>query len=433
MGAVLRFGVPVCRYSGRLEGNMEAKEFFGCLLLKLLAEPAIISINSFERMITMKKIIVILTAVMLLFAGCAGGSSQPTATVIPDTEAMKEAENMYTQYLAKNPQGAELMLCAAGGKFVLLRSGDAIGEYETRAAALTAAAEGQENTLYATFDCGEENMYICAPENRFMHISFDDTAASLLNLNNAEYDSLFDEPFFKWLKGLHDTYGAKFSMYVFADCLSDVTDRFAAEFAAASDWMKFGLHSPNNDSNYKSATYDEGKQAWNDFVANIVRITGTEACIDRIPRLHNFAGSKNAVLGMRDANCGALGFLAADDTRTSYYLSASNSNKLYKYDHLTDNKNGLVFLTTERRAEDNTVYSSGLAGVLTKQMAEDPLKLTSCIIFTHETTIYNAETGTFKGRQTRIEDACRFAFENNIPFAYPQEVTLSVTENDISK
>ena len=257
----------------------------------------------------MRKVVIILTAVLMFLVGCTPGGNGPTETVLQDTEAMKEAENMYTQYLTQNPQGAELMLCAAGGKFVLLHNGDAVGEYETRGAALEAAAEGQQSKPYATFDCGAENMYICAPENRFMHISFDDTAASLLNLNNTEYDSLFDEPFFKWLKGLHDTYGAKFSMYVFADSLSDVPDRFAAEFTAASDWMKFGLHSPNNDSNYKSATYEEGKQAWNDFVANIIRITGTEACIDRIPRLHNFAGSKNAVLGMRDANCGALGFL----------------------------------------------------------------------------------------------------------------------------
>ncbi len=376
------------------------------------------------------RVILILMLALVLLVGCTPKDSGPK-----DTEAMKEAENMYTQYMSgSNAQNAELMLSIVGDKFVLLRNGDALAEYATKAEALTAAA-GESGTLYAIFDCGAENLYICAPENRFMHISFDDTAASLLNLNDSKYNSLFEEPFFKWLKGLHDSYGAKFSLYVFADCLGDVTDRFAAEFTAASDWLKLGLHSPNNDSNYKSATYDFGKQEWNNFVANILRITGSEDCIDRIPRLHNFAGKKEAVLGMRDANCGALGFLAADDTRASYYLNAKQSNDLYKNDHITDHANGLVFLTTERRAEDNAVYSSGLYKVLEKRYgdAANAVSMSSCIIFTHETTIYDAANGKFKGRQTRIEDACRFAYDNGIAFEYPQEVNLSVTDYDIYK
>ena len=48
-----------------------------------------------------------------------------------------------------------------------------------------------------------------------IHISFDDVASCISNLSKNSYASLFDEPFFGWLKNLHDTYGAKFSLYIY--------------------------------------------------------------------------------------------------------------------------------------------------------------------------------------------------------------------------
>ena len=198
----------------------------------------------------------------------------------------------------------------------------------------------------------------------YMHLSFDDTYKCFRNLQNNNYSSIWNEKFLGWMKGLHDTYGAVFSIYVFNEQFSEYANsskasKYASEFYEAKDWLKIGLHSPKNDQDVNFSkdgynTYEVGQEQWNTFVDNVLKVTGSYLSIDRMPRLHNCAGSKEAILGMRDANYGALGFLGVDDTRTVYYLgsyAAEKSQWLFTHDHLTDYANGLTFIATDIRAE----------------------------------------------------------------------------------
>ena len=283
-----------------------------------------------------------------------------------------------------------------------------------------------------------------ASQAEFMHISFDDVTYCFQNLKNkaATYTSLYDEPFFAWLKGLNEQYGAKFSLYVYNDSISEVSNKFAAEFLAAKDWLKIGLHASNGSHQFTSATYEQGKNAWNSFVDNVVRITGSYLNIDRIPRLHTFAGSLEALRGMRDANCGALGFLSADDSRLSYYFDTELMQYMYSNDHVTDYENGLVFLTTDLRTDwfkpdfssahtynnptEDNVYDELVARYTNASYANS---ISSYILFGHEWQFYTGSS--LNSNKAWFEDACRFADEYDIDFDFAQNRKLSPTKEDI--
>ena len=277
---------------------------------------------------------------------------------------------------------------------------------------------------------------------RSIHISFDDVEKCFNNLKSNQYTSLYDEPFFGWLKGLHDTYGAKFSLYVYYSDLAGVPATYAEEFAAASDWLKIGFHADNASNSAGFSTYDQGMAAWNTFVGYVKTITGTTDSIDRMPRLHYFAGSQAALNGMKYAECGALGFLAADDSRNSYYFDSTTSSNLYNTDYITDHNNGLVFLSTDMRGDwflstftssnnyckptHDTVYEE-----MQDRYSSDAYSgmLEWCIFFSHEWQFYDGTT--LGAGKVWTEDACKFAKDNGIAFGYPQGYTFSKTEYDI--
>ena len=261
------------------------------------------------------------------------------------------------------------------------------------------------------------------PEDDYsIHISFDDVVASITNLSTNTYESLFDEPFFGWLQDLHREYGAKFSLYVYnLSKLSAVPDTYKEEFFDARHWLKFGLHAKTPGHNYASDTYDNAQKDWNTLVTNIIRITGSHQSIDRIPRLHNFAGNLESVKGMRDAKCGALGFLGADDKRLSYHLTEEQNSILINKSKFEDTENGLTIYRTNYRGE----FLNAVDGMYEKMESFlSNYSYADCfrpfVWFTHESYIYkNSELTDYS---KNVEDVCRFAYDLNIPFVYPQNL-----------
>ena len=279
----------------------------------------------------------------------------------------------------------------------------------------------------------------------YFHISFDDTMASIKNLNDkAEYDSLFDEPFFGFLKSMHEKYNAKFSLYVYNDNLKNVTAKYKDEFLNAHTWLKFGLHSTSHTERFfKTATYEQGKEQWNIFIEEIIRITGSTLSVDRMPRLHYWEGCEAAMQGMRDADSGALGFLSADHTYPSYYLTTEQHNYAYTHDHIIDYKNSFVFVATDLRFDwfGKNYYSanhyikpshSSVYEELEYRFSEKSFSstLSSYIVFGHEVMVYDGKKMTENGQQW-IEDVCRFAKDKQIDFDFPQNRSYLPTPYDI--
>ena len=83
---------------------------------------------------------------------------------------------------------------------------------------------------------------------KFVHFSIDDCSAVFKDIteNENEYDYLFEQSFFKYLRSLHKKYDAKVTLYCFYDfnnfCIKNCTTKFKKDFEENSDWLKIGYH-----------------------------------------------------------------------------------------------------------------------------------------------------------------------------------------------
>ena len=285
-----------------------------------------------------------------------------------------------------------------------------------------------------------------AVSDKMIHFSFDDTIASLRDLteNSSNYSSVFNQPFFKVLKELHDSYGACFSCYCFYQILNsddtsvvdfsleDVTDAYAEEFTANADWLKFGYHSLNGSMNYGSATDSEVvKTAYNNFITQIVRITGSVKCIDLVVRLQNFAGSKIACQAMRDCACGIIGFLAgdyaeagktlpvsfADYTVSGYYLTSPAKTFLAHHGRYFDAEEQLYFYPSCLRLDNIT--SANVPTYMNYFNTIDMYGRSSTLImYCHENQMFKNGSCNVDYKK-RMAAVCDWGMTNGYIFGFP--------------
>ena len=270
------------------------------------------------------------------------------------------------------------------------------------------------------------------------HISFDDVVFCLndITVNANVYDSIFENEFFAVLKDLHDTYGAKFSLFVFLEdsttgeyatgwTLAGTTTKFLNEFKANSSWLKFGLHAPNKSTNYSNRSQANTISDYQSFVTSILAITGTVDCIDRLPRLANFAGSLDNVKALRDCDAGIIGALSAYDTRDSYYLTSEESGLAYKNGVLVDATNHLVFFTSLMAMEAANPTSTYATRLVPATMG----RFYNMEWMMHEYAIGGQDYGysnyDFDTMVSRLEQVCEWAKEGGYRWAYPQDAALT--------
>lgn len=274
----------------------------------------------------------------------------------------------------------------------------------------------------------------------YFHLSFDDVRLCTANLVNNIYTSIWNEPFLGWLKGLHEQYGAVFSLYLYdISNLTNVPATYKNELFAAREWLKFSPHAAiNNNATFENATAEVGAAAWDTVVTNVIRFAGSPQSIDRIPRLDRFKGSLAALTAMRDCDCGALGFLSTDDSRAPYYLTQVQYEYLQEHDIFIDDTNGLYFLHTDMRGDwfldsftseytyreptETNVYDD-LVQRYNASIESDTFR--AYIWFTHEWQVY--ENGALNSNKKWVEDACKFAYDYEIPFDYPQNRLTEIT------
>ena len=92
-----------------------------------------------------------------------------------------------------------------------------------------------------------DDFYFTGGKKAYIHFSVDDTVMIFddLTKNEKEYVSIFENEILSSCKKLHDKYNAVFSFYCFYDfmdiCLKQATDKYAEQFTANSDWLKFDM------------------------------------------------------------------------------------------------------------------------------------------------------------------------------------------------
>lgn len=283
----------------------------------------------------------------------------------------------------------------------------------------------------------EDWQSITSKNNGFAHISFDDVVFCLHDItqNANTYTSIFDNDFLALLKTLHDTYGAVFSLFVFLEdsttgehatgwTLANTTTQFSAEFAANADWLKFGLHALNKNVNYAARSAADAATDYATFVTAIMSITGTTECIDRLPRLGNFAGGLAQMQALRDADAGIIGGLAAYDTRDSYYLTSAESSFAYKKGVLIDAENHLAFYTSLNALEGSapsTLFNA-------KNTPATMGRFFNLEWMMHEYAIggqdYGYSSYDWNTMAQRLEQACQISKNNGYTWEYPFAAAL---------
>lgn len=262
------------------------------------------------------------------------------------------------------------------------------------------------------------------PTEKFMHISCDDflTPFKDLTTNANTYTSIFDNAVFGFLKSQHDKYGMVFSAYCFYEStdatfnLSQVPNKFSKEFRDNSHWLKFGFHSRNGNKNYATATAADAKTDYDLIITELIRITGSYKCIDRLPRLQNYAGSLDAVTAMKNTKPAIVGLLTAEDTRTNYYHNADQTNYLLAHDRLYDNNTKLLFFSTDIRLDTDSTPKTTLETRETDSNFSD--RMNDLVIFIHDDGLIKSSYWQ------RVTDCLEYAIENGYRFDFPMNVTM---------
>lgn len=276
----------------------------------------------------------------------------------------------------------------------------------------------------------------------YVHLSFDDVGYCVLNLanNGASFNSLWDEPFFGMLKRLHDTYGAIFSLYIWDVAnLANIPSKFKTELMDSSAWLKFGFHSYTEGS-LADTSYNDAKTQYETFINYVFSKIGGVNSVDRMPRLNYFAGNVNALRALRDANCGCIGFLNTDDTRSAYYLTQEELTYLRTHSLWSDRTNGLQFVSTVMRLDwfvsgfssqydynvpvENNPYDELVYRYGQPAMAD---LYGGLIVSTHEWQTYSSSYVLNSAMVDRIEQVCQFANDYGYDFDYPQNRIPNIT------
>lgn len=209
--------------------------------------------------------------------------------------------------------------------------------------------------------------------NKDVHLSFDDVCLCIKDLNNKDYESVFQQDFLCELKKLHDKYGCKFSLYIYEEdndySINSFTERYSKEFAQNSDWLKFGYHAKNPYiSKDKVCNIDTFNISYLNVSNGIRKKFGNAQC--RILRLHYFYCSRAESLFLRRNGINCL--LSSDDCRNSYSLPEFQNIELLKNERLK--VDGIEYKRTDIRLEKDNYIESVFSNMNDQEI----------VLFTHE-------------------------------------------------
>ena len=244
-------------------------------------------------------------------------------------------------------------------------------------------------------------------------LSFDDTILIFKDINNNNYDSVFQNSTLSWYKELHEKYGVVISCYCYYEDknfnLSQITDKYKEEFQANSDWLRFGFHAINSDTNYATGAIDIDYQK---TVRELERIVGEDS-IDNVIRLQMFQGLYDEIRKLTElSEQPIVGLLTADDSRQSYYLSKKDNIYIYNHDELYKSNMNLHFFSTDFRTE----YVNNIGSKL-KELNKDCWnnQTGDLVVFSHEWALNMENKG-------KIEKICKYAREKGYSFIFFEDM-----------
>lgn len=188
-------------------------------------------------------------------------------------------------------------------------------------------------------------------------VGVDDVIFSLKNIweHQAEYESIFEDPFFALYRELYERYGTKTHMHIYYETvdksfnLSMFPEKYKQEFLANADWLRLSFHARADlpDSPYKNASYEQVIEEGRMVEREILRFAGKEV-MDRVTSEHFADSNRSATRAFRD-----LGFSVLDayfwidgqgEPSVSYYLSAEQTRHAQNRDFWVDTEEDIIFV-----------------------------------------------------------------------------------------
>lgn len=204
-----------------------------------------------------------------------------------------------------------------------------------------------------------QTIYLYWFKNGYMtyRLGVDDVIRCFENiyLYREEYTSIFDDPFLKIYKDLHDVYGTYVHMHIYYETddgsfnLSMFPDKYKPEFRANSEWLKFTFHSRKDHprSPYKYASYEQVMREGRQVEEQIRRFAGSEVFSD-ITSQHWADSNIYATRAFRNLGyrCIDAGFIFDEngDPAISYYLDKEQTAHGFTRDFWVDNKEDIIFV-----------------------------------------------------------------------------------------
>lgn len=251
----------------------------------------------------------------------------------------------------------------------------------------------------------------------YFHVSFDDTINIFKDITDNEnrYFSIFDNPMLGWLKSLHQETGVKVSCYVFFSdgkfSLSQCTTKFKGEFEDNCDWLRFGFHSGFPQKKYNEGNKIDIIEDYNRVINCLLDIVGHNS-IDNVVRIESFQGTCQGLRMLAKNSVEPIvGLYGPDDGRKSYYLDKDKSEYLYCHDSYYDNNTGLLFISTDLRAE----YVVGVKDKISEFQTDIWNNQLGIIeLFSHEWAVNNYN-------KYKIRELCKWASKNGYKFEFLED------------
>ena len=192
---------------------------------------------------------------------------------------------------------------------------------------------------------------------RTYRLGVDDVIRCLENIwrNQERYTSIFDDPFLRLYRDLHEQYGTPVHMHIYyanddgSFDLSMFPDKYKQEFQRNGDWLKFTFHAYQDkpDSPYKFASYEQVMREGQMVAKELLRFAGHQVS-SHVTSEHWADSNREATRAFRDLGFDCIdGYFQFDENGepyVSYYLNREQTAHAASRDFWVDHTENILFV-----------------------------------------------------------------------------------------
>lgn len=278
--------------------------------------------------------------------------------------------------------------------------------------------KAQDNTIVAETPAGSRHSVTVVWDRRSdrrYRVSTDDNILFLKDIaeHAATYRSIFENPYLAFWRQMHDKYGAKIQHNIYYETpgftLSEMPDKFKAEWRANASWMRLSFHARSNDPD-RPYVHASPEQLLADFrlvTSEIERFAGKEA-LSSFTTIHWGEATEAAVAALRREGVrGLAGYfrVTGDLPSVSYYLDLPRVLHLMNRDYWKDTAHDVLFIRHD--IVINTIPLAEIVPYLEK-IAANPHQGEVMELMIHEQYFYPNYRAYEPDFRERVERAIEF-------------------------